>query len=107
MTSPPLSQEQPDGTRLYVHPLTGEAVPSVTTIIAELAKPKLTGWAARLAAEHAVSQWDAMTGWHPNVKIRESKNAHERERDASAVLGTAVHSRDGCLGKRRGARCSS
>ncbi len=101
MTPPPLSQEQPDGSRLYCHPLTGELVPSVTTIIAMLNKPKLTNWAARLAAEYAVDRWDEMSSWHPGVKVREMKNAHERERKTSADLGTAVHSAidDWCKGK--------
>jgi hypothetical protein len=86
---------------LYCHPLTGELVPSVTTIIAMLNKPLLTGWAARLAAEYAVEQWENMSTWHPRVKIREIKGAHERERDASAVRGTAVHAAidDWCQGK--------
>jgi len=92
VTNPVLSQDQPDGSRAYCHPVTGELVPSVTTIINQVNKPLLTGWAARIAAEYAVDHWGEMSTWNPGVKVRQIKNAHERERDASAVLGTAVHS---------------
>ena len=92
MTSPPLSQEMPDGSRRYCHPLTGELVPSVTTIIAMLSKPLLTGWAARVAADYAIDEWDALAGLSPYERKRAIKYAHEREREKSADLGTAVHS---------------
>lgn len=91
MTNPVLAEEQPDGSRRYRHPITGELAPSVTTIIAMLAKPKLTGWAAGMAAAYAVSEWDSLTEMLPAGRVQVIKEAHERYRDKSAELGTAVH----------------
>jgi len=96
---PPLSQGQPDGTRLYVHPKTGEAVPSVTTIIAQLAKPKLSGWAARMAAEYATREWESLGELSDYGKKEAIRYAHERERQGSADLGTAVHHAIDCWTK--------
>ena len=92
MTNPPLSQEMPDGSRRYCHPLTGELAPSVTTIIAMLAKPKLPGWAARVGAEYAIGEWDILAGLSSHERKEAIRYAHERERQSSADLGTAVHS---------------
>lgn len=92
MTSPVLAEEQPDGSRLYCHPITGEKVPSVTTIMKQgIAKPLLTGWAARIAADYAIGNWDelnAMPSWEKRDMIR---YAHDREREKASDLGTAVH----------------
>jgi hypothetical protein len=96
VTSPPLSREQPDGSRLYVNPLTGEKVPSVTTIIAMLAKPKLTGWAARLSAEYAVKEWSALAEEPSWRRVEYIKGEHDRVRDKSSLLGTEVHSAIEC-----------
>ena len=91
MTSPPLSQEQPDGSRLYRHPLTGELAPSVTTIISQINKPRLVGWSARLAAEYAISEWDSLGELSPYGRKEAIRYAHERERDKASDLGTQVH----------------
>ena len=99
MTSPALAIEQPDGSRLYVHPKTGEAVPSVTTVIAQLAKPKLSGWAARMAAEYATREWESLGELSDYGKKEAIRYAHERERQGSADLGTAVHHAIDCWTK--------
>ena len=91
MTSPVLAQEQPDGTRLYCHPKTGELAPSVTTILKQVAKPKLVGWSARIAAEYAISEWDALTGLSSYEKKEAIRWAHDREREKASDLGTLVH----------------
>jgi len=93
MTSPKLAVEQPDGSRLYVHPVTDEKVPSVTTIIKEaIAKPFLMKWATRLGAEYADGNWDALSQMSSWARVSLIKTAHERERDGASELGTAVHS---------------
>ena len=97
--TPPLSQEQADGSRLYVHPKTGEAVPSVTTVINQLNKPKLTNWAARVAAEYAIRGWAALAELSPYERKEAIRYAHERERQESADLGTAVHHAIDCWAK--------
>lgn len=77
---------------MYVHPLTGEKVPSVTTIIsAGLPKPALVPWAARMAAEHAVKNWADLTSMDPATRIDQIKNAHQQKADKAADLGDLVH----------------
>lgn len=102
MTAPPLAIEQPDGSRLYVHPLTGEKVPSVTTVIKEgIAKPLLMRWATRIAAEYAVNNWRELSGLPPSERTELIRWAHDREREKASDLGTAVHSAidDWCSGR--------
>lgn len=92
MTSPALAVEQPDGSRLYVHPITGERVPSVTTIMKEgIAKPRLIGWAARLAADYAIENWAALDELSLYERREEIRYAHDREREKASELGTKVH----------------
>lgn len=91
MTAPPLAVTQPDGSRKYVHPITGETVPSVTTVLKIIAKPNVTQWAARKAAEYAVEHWDEMEGWHPDQKIAQIKSAHEQISGDARDIGNKVH----------------
>ena len=93
MTSPKLAQENPDGSRSYVHPITQEAVPSVTTIMrAGIGKPMLVRWSARLAADYAIGNWADLQEM-PLAQRREMIwYAHERERGKASDLGSAVHS---------------
>lgn len=91
MTSPKLAVEQPDGTRRYVHPVTSEEVPSVTTVLGMINKPRLPGWAARKAAEYAVRHWDEMVELPFPEKVDQIRLASERESAAARELGTAVH----------------
>lgn len=92
MTSPRLSVTQPDGSRLYVHPLTDEKAPSVTTIMKEgIAKPFLTKAATGLSGKYAAENWDelnAMPSWERAEMIR---YASEREWGVARDMGTAVH----------------
>lgn len=92
MTSPALAVEQPDGSRLYVHPVTNEKVPSVTTIMKQgIGKPLLTGWAARIAADYAVENWDELSGLSVYERRELIRYAHDREREKASDLGSAVH----------------
>src|SRR5260370_11473261 len=90
MTIPPLAREPPYG-RGYYHPLTGEIVPSVTTIIKVLDKPALQGWGARIAAEYAVRHWDELSQMDPTARIAPIKEAHLVKSGAARDLGTLVH----------------
>jgi len=56
-----------------------------------LAKPRLTGWAARLAAEYAVREWGSLTSVTPSLRTTLIRGAHEVERNRAAGLGTEVH----------------
>src|SRR5690349_18139839 len=91
MTRPALAREMPDGSRRYVHPVTGEIYPSVTTILDMINKPALIGWAARMAAEYAVSQWDELGELPPLERVAPIREAHQRVAGDAAGKGDAVH----------------
>lgn len=92
MTKPSLSVTQPDGSRKYVHPLTGEAVPSITTIIkAGLPQPWLGPWAAKMASEHLVANWERLSGESAWVRINEGKAAYKNYAEQRAYVGDVVH----------------
>lgn len=96
MTSPALAVELPDGSRQYRHPLTYETVPSVTTILKMIAKTRLPDWSARLAATHAVENWEAMGHLSDLEKIEESRWAHERYSQERRDIGNLVHEAVDC-----------
>ncbi len=91
MTAPKLAVQQPDGSRMYVHPLTGETVPSVTTVIAMVAKPFLVPWAAKMAAQHAVANWTRLSTLPHGDRIDEIRAAHEVYSQKAADTGDIVH----------------
>ena len=77
---------------MYVHPVTGEIVPSVTTVMdVAIAKPKLIGWAARQAAQYAVSNWSSLSSMPPVMRAQEIAEAHSRTAQAAATKGDLVH----------------
>lgn len=91
MTKPPLSVDTRTG-RVYRDPTTGERVPSVTAVIsAGIPKPALIGWAAKMAAQYAVSEWDYLDGLIDTEKERKIKTAHLRASEKASDLGTLVH----------------
>jgi hypothetical protein len=78
--------------RVYQHPVTGEQAPSVTTIIsAGVPKPALVGWAAKMAAEHAVKNWDRLTSLKVYDRVNEIKSAHEVYTKSKGDIGDTVH----------------
>jgi hypothetical protein len=88
---PPLARTNPDGSRFYVNPLSGESVPSVTTILKYMSKPALDGWAARLTAKYASENWDDLSAMNPVDRLELLGTVHERERQVKADKGTLVH----------------
>lgn len=79
-------------------------VPSVTTILAELNKPALVPWAARVGADAAVeflADWmepadnGGRAAFVPESRLDEIhelvRNAHQKTKDESAATGTTVH----------------
>lgn len=90
MSAPVLARTTAKG-RVYEHPLTGEVVPSVTTVIKCLDKPALPRWAARAAAEYADRQWAVLAELDPAERVTLIKDAPWRESEKAANLGTAVH----------------
>lgn len=92
MTAPPLARRSTTGGREYVHPLTGLAVPSVTTVLKALDRPALVQWAANMAANYAVENWAKLAELATDAeRISLIKMAHRRESTRAANLGTAVH----------------
>lgn len=92
MTSPKLAVELPDGRRIYRHPLTGEEVPSVTTINKEgIAKPFLLKAATKLSGVYADENWDKLGNLPSWERIELMRDASEREWGKASSLGTAVH----------------
>jgi hypothetical protein len=93
VSAPALAVTQPDGSRSYVHPLTGETVPSVTTILkAAIAKPALARWAARIAAEYTVKNWSSLAEMDSWQRLELIRYAHDLEREKASDLGSEVHS---------------
>lgn len=90
MTAPKLATSTPNGRR-YTHPVTGEQVPSVTTVIGIIDKPALPRWAAKAAAEYAAKAWDTLTALDPDERVTLIKGAPWKESGKAADLGTAVH----------------
>jgi hypothetical protein len=85
-----------DGNRHYPHPITGDLLTSVTTILsATVGKPFLTVWAAKLAAEFAVANLDLIAevvkaeGRRAAIDLVKDQAKLLRERKADA--GSYVH----------------
>lgn len=96
MSNPVAAVTEDDGSRSYVYPPTGEAFPSVTTVLsATEGKPWLQDWAAKLAAEYAVDHYAALGGM-ARMEGRDSAVAHaaregKRLRDLKRDTGGYVH----------------
>lgn len=90
MTDPPLAVDTEHG-RWYINPQTGEHVPSVTNITGIVAKPKLVGWAARMAAEYADRNWLILSALEPSERIGLIRDAHNGARESAADMGTIIH----------------
>ena len=54
MTTPEVKTIKRDGSRFYVDPVSGEKVPSVTSIVGCLPKRALQFWRGKMVAECAV-----------------------------------------------------
>jgi hypothetical protein len=79
------------GGRHYVHPRTGEVVPSVTTVLGVMDKPALPGWAAKCVAEYAADNLEAITLLGRDERIALMKGVPWRNRDKAADRGTDAH----------------
>jgi hypothetical protein len=98
LTAPALaSTDEATGYRRYVHPQTGESVPSVTTIMKSLPKQEvLVPWAAKMAAEHACANWGRLSKMPETARILEIKTAYKDYAERRADVGTEVHSLIDC-----------
>ncbi|MCQ6554780.1 hypothetical protein NPS70_16465 [Streptomyces sp. C10-9-1] len=83
------------GSRFYVDPDDGAIkVPGVTSIVDKLPKDFLKYWAAKEAAEAAVTNWDIVSELikrDPAGAVDYLKSAHRRKSRAATDLGSAAH----------------
>ncbi|MGW1268188.1 hypothetical protein [Streptomyces sp. NPDC002491] len=81
--------------RFYIDPDDGDIkVPGVTSVGNMLPKDFLTFWAAKEAAEAAVTNWDIVSELvkrDPKGAVDYLKNAHRRKSKAATDLGSAAH----------------
>ncbi len=75
-------------------PTTGKKsrLPAVSTLLNQMAKPQLINWAARIAADYAVDNWDDLGHEPPSQRREAIRTAHDRSRNTAAAKGTTVHS---------------
>jgi hypothetical protein len=96
VSNPVAADTKKDGSRTYLYPPTGEAFPSVTTVLgATDAKPYLTAWSAGLAAEYAVDNLRDLAGVRQvlgrDEAVRLAKKQAELIRDRKRDTGGYVH----------------
>ncbi|MGW0522833.1 hypothetical protein [Crossiella sp. NPDC003009] len=94
MTVPKIRTIQRGGSRFYIHPMTDDRVPGVTSVVGMLPKAFLTAWAAKKTAESAVEFLGEVVGIAMRDKpaaIDFLKRSYRRDTAAAADLGTEVH----------------
>lgn len=94
MTTPKITTYRRGGSRFYVHPLTGDKVPGVTSILNMLPKPFLKAWAAKEVASTAVREIDVvrrLAETDPDGAVDYLKRSPDRNTRAAADVGTAAH----------------
>lgn len=92
MTSPTHAKTSAKtGSRFYVHPLTGEKAPSVTSILKCLSKPALVPWASKLTAQWAVDNQEVWARLGRLAAVDLVKGEANRVMTASRDLGSLVH----------------
>jgi len=101
VTSPINATTQESG-RYYTHPSSGEKFWSVSTISKALAKPFLIPWAAKMAGECAIKEWDYLATLKPQDRLQRIKSASARNNARASAKGNQVHAiiedwiRSGC-----------
>lgn len=95
MTKPVLSlyysEKEGDGRR-YRHPLTGEYLVSVTTVLKEEAKESLIGWAVSLTLKWCIENWMSLGQMSDEKALNRGRYRWKDVRDERAEVGDGVHS---------------
>ncbi|GEB46955.1 hypothetical protein MTE01_29000 [Microbacterium testaceum] len=94
MTTPKVNTIKRSGSRFYVEPTTGAKYPGVTSILKNLDKSFLQHWAAKLVAEEAVYNLEAVASIaarDPEAAIDMLKRTPYRNTKKAADIGTAAH----------------
>jgi hypothetical protein len=87
----PANKAWDDGYGAYTWPLTGERFVSVTAFLSVIAKPALTRWAAKMAAEYAVTARGVWEGLERSAAVEQIKMAPFRTSEQKRDLGSRVH----------------
>lgn len=94
MTNPKLATSNAWDGRTYRHPVSGDKVPSITTVIGQLDKPALVPWAAGLVADAVLDDLDEWRrlAEEDRAQTRRTLVALPRKRaDEAATRGTSIH----------------
>lgn len=98
MTLPALSRKRAQSGRSYVHPVTGETVPSVTTITGMKDKSgALVGWAVKETVNYTIDNWEELSSIGNKANRAKIMKGARYEVTASgtdltaSALGTLVH----------------
>ena len=95
MTKPEVPTIKRGGSRFYVDPVTGDKVPSVTSIVGCLPKRALQFWRGKMVAECAVEDFgvvaDFVSKGNPSAAIDHLKRAPDRSSGVAAKTGSDVH----------------
>lgn len=91
MTAPKMSKQVPGKGRMYVHPVTGAEVPSVTNCIGVLDKPALPRWAAKMVAQQAWKMRQSLDELGEDEAVDVLKGSPWRNSGRAADRGTSVH----------------
>ena len=95
MTTPAIPTIKRSGSRFYVHPISAEKVPSVTSVCGMLPKKALQYWRGKLVAETAIEDFgvvaDLISRGNPTAAIDHLKRAPDRSSGKAAKMGTDVH----------------
>lgn len=84
----------PGGHRYYLTPPGGgkpEQIPSVTQLLNILGKPALVRWAARVAADYAINEWDTLAALPLSERHSAIVGSADAVRNRAAVKGTEIH----------------
>ena len=79
------------GSRFYEHPVTGQQVPGVTTVIDVLSKPALPRWAAKETATFAVANRKSWQDLDEQAAVDLLKGAPWRMSGSAMSKGTEIH----------------
>lgn len=81
-----------NGGRQYQHPVTGQMVPSVTSILGSLDKPALLNWAVDTTAQYAADNVEVLAKLDRSSAVDLLKGARWRTTRSAADAGTDAHS---------------
>ena len=95
MTQPEVKTIKRDGSRFYVDPVSGDKVPSVTSIVGCLPKRALQFWRGKMVAECAVEDFgvlaDLVSKGNTSAAVDHLKRAPDRSSGVAAKTGSDVH----------------